>query len=326
MTTRRSWVRPLVYACLASSLLCPQPASANPVEIPLHLDPIRLEPFDLTRHDAAATAVQGGLYLVYAGAEAGCEPVGFPLLADGRPASPNPIRLVQYLSQCANAVAVGSVGGDALAVWSEFTGTVEHIFAVLQPHATWTHLARQALYVGEGRVPAVAGAGDFGLIAYATNNGMVNVRIDAATWPALPPPVLLAPGAISDFANASAAFGPEVGRAMIAWRRASSIYARIVDSNGDPVTDQLLLGAVPATGLSVTWNGNHFVVVWSTSSSIEFKRIDAYGLQIDVQPIHVASTQGHFAAAASIQGLTLVSLSAGSAPTPHRVTRCGPPG
>lgn len=309
MTTHRNRPRSLAFGCLVSPLLWPLLALADPVELPLHLDPVRLEPYDGYLHGAAAASVEGGLYLVYAGTEFGGAPVGLPLLPDGTAASPNPIRFVDYVWQGAGTMAVGAAGGDALVSWSQQVDAVEHVFAVLQPHATWTHLVRPRIDVGVGRVPAVAGAGagSFGLLAFATTTGLVDVRVDPVAWPSLPPPVPLAPGPMSDFALTSIAFAPEAARAMIVWSIPGFIHARIVDASGNPVTDRLGLVAVPATGVSVSWNGSHFVVVWSTSSSIDLKRIDADGVPIDQQPIHVASSQGHAAASASIPGQTLVS-------------------
>jgi hypothetical protein len=154
-------------------------------------------------------------------------------------------------------------------------------------------------------------------MAFATLNGLVAMRFDAAAWPAHSAPVVLAPGTLSSFSETSGAYGPEASRAMFAWRSGTSIFACITDANGNAVSNVVTVasGASP----SVSWNGSHFVIAWSAGASIVCKRFDSNALPVDAQPIVIANSPGHVPAAASIAGETLVAWVGEDATPNYRV-------
>lgn len=294
------WI-PLLGVVFSAQIAGGYPGTA---EVSLHLDPLRVRPFNGYIWDADVAAIGDGFYAAYV--DDGGYARGIPVLASG-PTAPNPLPFAGFTSWGHQGdIGVADLAGEALIAWSDSPGGVPRVRAAWQPTETWTHRVRPLTELGPGRSPAVAGAGDRCLVAWVHAAIQVAV-VTAADWPQAPAPVQIADGIPSQFSHVAAAYAPPTQRYIVAWKKAAQIEMRIVDQNGAPVS--AIITQVPATAptaVSASWDGTQFVVVWSTTGGlVEAARVNVSGVILERKT--VAGPGARLARSASRQGETLVS-------------------
>jgi hypothetical protein len=124
--------------------------------------------------------------------------------------------------------------------------------------------------------------------------------------------------AVTDLA---VAVSPEVNVYLAAWNNGATISCRVLGAEGSPVSDVLNIISVPATSISASWDGNNFIVGWSTQNSVDVIRVSTAGELVDQQPIHIAGPEAHSAKVASRTAETLVSWISGDEYDPNYQVR-----
>jgi hypothetical protein len=143
-------------------------------------------------------------------------------------------------------------------------------------------------------------------VVWNGSEAVLAVRLEAASWPSVPPPIPIAPGTLSGI-EFGVAFAVEHEVFLVTWRTASVIYFRVLDESGVPLTPVMQLVAVLAASLSASWDGTNFVVVWSAAESVLAMRVSALGVPVDSQPKSITASGAYLAKATSRPGETLIA-------------------